>query len=410
MRIVDVVCSPGRTGFFFDDQAAIKAGALSDGLAYKGKPETPGFKKGIRIAGEAISVMLILEDGQVAHGDCTAVQYCGAAGRDPLFLAEGFIPIILAYIKPLLVGRQVSSFRELAFIVDSCKLGEKPIHSAIRYGVTQAILDAVAKVNRTLMAKVVAKEYHLSVSTEPIPIFSQSGDDRYNNVDKMIIKALPVLPHGLFNSIDKLGHKGEKLLEYIGWLRGRIAALAPYQGYAPSLHLDVYGTIGQAFNNDLKKVAAYFAELEKAAAPFELRIEGPLDMGGYEAQIDALAGLRRLVDEAGIDVGIVADEWCNTLEDCMAFGKAKAGHMLQIKTPDLGGINNTIEAVLVCKKFGIGAYIGGSCNETERSAQVCTHIAMATSPHQMLAKPGMGVDEGFMICFNEMNRILALTG
>ncbi|WP_334293932.1 hypothetical protein [Blautia argi] len=33
---------------------------------------------------------------------------------------------------------------------------------------------------------------------------------------------------------------------------------------------------------------------------------------------------------------------------------------------------------------------------------------MATKPDQILAKPGMGVDEGFMIVYNEMERILAL--
>ena len=78
------------------------------------------------------------------------------------------------------------------------------------------------------------------------------------------------------------------------------------------------------------------------------------------------------------------------------------------QTPDLGGVNNTIEAVLYCKAKGIGAYQGGTCNETDRSAQVCVQCAMATQPDQILAKPGMGVDEGFMIVYNEMNRILAL--
>ena len=33
---------------------------------------------------------------------------------------------------------------------------------------------------------------------------------------------------------------------------------------------------------------------------------------------------------------------------------------------------------------------------------------MATRPDQILAKPGMGVDEGYMIVYNEMQRILAL--
>lgn len=82
--------------------------------------------------------------------------------------------------------------------------------------------------------------------------------------------------------------------------------------------------------------------------------------------------------------------------------------MAQIKTPDLGGINNTIEAVLYCKEKGFGAYQGGTCNETDRSAQVCVHCAMAAKPDQILAKPGMGVDEGYMVVYNEMQRILAL--
>lgn len=78
MKITKVICSKGRTGFFFDDQRAIKKGAVSDGAAYVGDPVTDGFTS-IRQAGEAISVMLVLEDGQIAYGDCAAVQYSGAA-------------------------------------------------------------------------------------------------------------------------------------------------------------------------------------------------------------------------------------------------------------------------------------------------------------------------------------------
>ena len=118
--------------------------------------------------------------------------------------------------------------------------------------------------------------------------------------------------------------------------------------------------------------------------------------------------LRKEIDRRGIQVELVADEWCNTLEDVIYFTDNKAGHMAQIKTPDLGGINNTIEAVIYCKEHGMGAYQGGTCNETNRSAECCVHCAMATQPVQILAKPGMGVDEGYMIVYNEMQRILAL--
>lgn len=408
MKIKDVICSPGRTGFFFDDQKAIKAGAVLDGNAYFGDPVTPGFTR-VRQAGEAISIMFVLDDGQVALGDCAAVQYSGTGGRDPLFLASDYIPFIYKELKPNLIGREITSFKEMAEELDHFKDSEgKRLHTAIRYGITQAVLDACSKKNRTTMAQVVADEYGLTVSDEIITIFSQSGDDRYANADKMILKGSACLPHGLFNSVEKLGHSAEHFLAYIEWLRDRILKLRADESYNPVLHIDVYGNIGAALDNDLDKITDVFAKAEECAKPFHLRIEGPMDVGAREAQMEALRDLRKKVDERGINVEIVADEWCNTFEDVVYFTDNKAGHMAQIKTPDLGGINNSIEAVLYCKENGMGAYLGGTCNETNISAQACANVAMATSPDMCLAKPGMGVDEGYMIMYNEMNRILAL--
>lgn len=410
MKIIDVVCSAGRTGFYFDDQRAIKQGAGHDGVFYVGEPVTEGFRS-VRQAGESISVMIVLEDGQIAFGDCAAVQYSGAGGRDPLFLAEDFIPVIDTYIKPELVGKEANDFRGLCAMMEAIQVEGKRLHTAIRYGVSQAILDAVAKATGRLMCEVVADEYGCTVSEEPIAIFTQSGDDRYDNADKMIIKGAQVLPHALINNVEtKLGRKGEKLAEYVAWLRDRILENRTDASYNPVMHMDVYGTIGAAFgNNNYKAMADYIEELGRIAKPFKLRIEGPMDCDcDRETQLTALAGLTKELDDRGCDVELVADEWCNTLEDIKLFADHKAGHMVQIKTPDLGGINNTIEAVLYCKEKGIGAYQGGTCNETDRSAQVCVHCAMATKPVQILAKPGMGVDEGYMIVYNEMNRIMAM--
>lgn len=409
MKIKKVICAPGKTGFYFDDQKAIKAGAKNDGAFYQGEAITPGFTS-VRQAGESISVLFVLENGAVAHGDCAAVQYSGAGGRDPLFLAENFIPIIEQEIAPLYVGKEITSFKEMADRVDKhIKEDGKAYHTAIRYGVTQACLHAVALSKSKVMAQVIADEYNTEISSEIIPIFSQSGDDRYLNADKMIMKGVDVLPHALFNHVEtKVGMNGEKIKEYLEWLNNRITSNKPYPTYNPAIHIDVYGTLSVVFDNDLEAVANYMVELGEIAKPYQLRVEGPVDMDGKADQIEALSKLRALLEEKGSDVQIVADEWCNTLQDIKDFVTAKAGHMIQIKTPDLGGINNSIEAVLFCKEHDALAYIGGTCNETNRSAEVCAHIAMATSPVQYLGKPGMGVDEGYMIVHNEMSRVLAL--
>jgi methylaspartate ammonia-lyase len=408
MKIVDIICSAGKTGFYFDDQKAIKKGAKHDGMFYLGEPQTEGFTS-IRQPGESISVMIVLEDGQVAFGDCAAVQYSGAGGRDPLFLAEEFIPVIEGPIKEQLLNKETKNFKELAEEVDHMEIDGKRLHTAIRYGLTQALLDASAKAKKVTMAEVVKEEYGTGVELKRVPIFTQSGDDRYTNADKMIIKEADVMPHGLFNNVEeKLGLKGEKLKDYIIWLRERVLNNRTREDYNPVFHIDVYGTIGELLDNDTEKMTNYLAELEEAAKPFTLRIEGPMDVGSRTAQMEAMRDLRASLDSKGISVELVADEWCNTLDDVKYFAENKAGHMIQVKTPDLGGVNNSIEAILFCNENGVGAYLGGTCNETSRSAEICTNIGIACGATQVLAKPGMGVDEGIMIVNNEMNRVLAL--
>lgn len=410
MIIKNILFSKGLTGYYFDDQVAIKNNAINEGLFYIGSPRTEGFHS-IRQSGESISIMIILEDGQMATGDCAAVQYSGTAGRDQLFLADDYIALLQESIAPLLIGKELKSFRSLARMIDNFTdyRTDKKLHAAIRYGLSQALLDAVAKSRHQLMVDVIIDEYSLNSELNSIPIFTQSGDDRYVNVDKMIIKQSAVLPHGLINNIpEKIGFKGEKLFDYISWVKNRILEHRNNEEYSPVIHIDVYGTIGIVFNNDMDAIVDYLLTLEKAASPFQLNIEGPVDMQEREAQVLALKEITKKLNDRKSKVQIVADEWCNTFEDVCYFADQNAGHMIQIKTPDLGSIHNTVEAILYCKEKGVLSYQGGTCNETDRSAQVCVHVAMAAKPEQMLAKPGMGVDEGLMIITNEMNRILAL--
>jgi len=408
MKIVDIIYAEGKTGFYSDDQKAIKAGAKKDGFLYTGKPIIKSFSS-IRQAGESVSIMIILEDGQIGYGDCNAVQYQEVGGRDPLFITKKYIPIMEKYISENLIGLDVDNFKKTAEKIDNMKIEGKEIHKAIRYGISQALLDASAKSRKITMCEVVKLDYNIKGEVKYVPIFGQTGDDRYQNIDKMIIKGVDVVPHGLINNVEeKLGEKGEKLIEYIQWIKNRINIYNKYKDKKYILHFDVYGTIGQAFNNDYDKIVEYFEKISKAANPLIVRIEGPVDMEDRNKQIEALKELRKRIDEKKIKIELVADEWCNTLEDIKKFADEKAGHMLQIKTPDLGGINNTIEAILYCKEKGIGAYCGGTCNETDTSAKVTTHVALACSADQLLAKPGMGVDEGYMIVYNEMKRVLAI--
>jgi methylaspartate ammonia-lyase len=409
MRIESVRATPGVSGFFFDDQRAIKQGATQDGFDYEGDPVTPGFER-VREAGESLVVELELADGTVARGDCAAVQYSGAGGRDPLFRAGEYAPVVEGPVADELVGRDATAFGQNATVLESLEPARTDgdrLHTAVRYGVSQALLNAAARASHRTPTDVLAEAYGTVPADEPVPVFGQSGDERYANAEKMILKGVPVLPHGLFNSVEKVGEDGEKLVEYLRWLSKR--ATERGADYDPRFHVDVYGILGEVFGPpyDREEVVSYFDDLREAADPYPLQVEGPMDAEGRADQIHAMTELREGLATASVDVDLVADEWCNTLDDVQAFVDTGAADVVQVKTPDLGGIQRSAAAVRYCEGTDTRAYLGGTCNETVTSARACAHVALATNAAQVLAKPGMGFDEGFMVVTNEMRRTIA---
>ncbi len=406
-RIDQVRATPGVAAFFFDDQAAIRAGAEPDGFTYAGEPRTPGYGR-IREPGEALLVEVVLSDGRSVRGDCAAVQYSGAGDRDPLFRAAEYAPIVEGPVADALEGRNAAAFGDNAAVVETLRPDGDRLHTAVRYGVSQALLAAAAAAKGTTRTRVLADRFDTSPATTPVPVFGQTGDQRRRGAEKMLLKGVPVLPHGLFNNREKMGPEGERLLEYLSWLADRAEALGP-DGYDPRFHIDVYGMIGSLFGPpyDRTAVIEYFDALREAAAPYPLQVEGPMDAGERDAQINAMCELRDGLRDDGVPVDIVADEWCDTRADVEAFVDAGAADVVQIKTPDIGGLHQSGRTVLYCAGTETRAYLGGTCNETTVSARACAHVGLATDAAQLLAKPGMGFDEGYAVVTNEMHQTLA---
>jgi methylaspartate ammonia-lyase len=258
------------------------------------------------------------------------------------------------------------------------------------------------------MAEVICKEYGTKPSTKTVPVFIQTGDDRYIGTDKAIMKRAEILPQALIKYIDdEVGYDGEKLLTYARWIKERIQTIGE-GGFSPIIHLDLYGTVGYIFNQDVAKVIDYLEKLEDAVKPYALQAEMPIDLGSKDGTIEAFLEIKRAFKERGIGIKLVVDEWANTTEEMKEWTDKKAADIIQIKTIDVGGVNRIVETILYCKEHGMGTYLGGTCNETDISARVCANIAIATSPDQILAKPGMAVDEAMMIVKNEMSRVLAI--
>lgn len=408
LTIQHVLVSPGLGGFFFDDQAAIKSGAVADGAAYLGQAQTPGYRR-VREPAEAACIQLVLSDGFVAQGDAASVQYSGVGGREPRLNAIELSEKIKTELAPKLVGLNVDSFRQATTQVAEWTESVEGLGRAAAYGLSQALLAAAAHAaGHHLMARVIKDEWQLPGAAASVPLYAQTGDLRYDNVDKMILKSVEVIPHGLINTPALVGANGEALAEYITWIRSRIAALSSDPAYHPHLHLDVYGQLGVQAAGDLARTADMIQRLEAAAGDHELRLEHPIHAESRDQQIDLLLALKKELRGRGSRVRLVADEWANTIEDIQLFAQAGAVDFIQIKTPDLGSLHHTVEAILACQAAGVGAFLGGTCAETDVSARATVNIGVATGVSQMLAKPGMGVDEGLAIVNNEMNRAVQL--
>lgn len=298
MIIEKILTSRGISGYFNKDLAAIKAGAVPDGLTYCGTPRTPGFHA-VTQPGEALSIMLLLKDGQVAWGDCVDVVFTGAAGRDPIFKAQEQEQVIEQHIAPSIQGKRLNRFRDLADSIDDLEVSGRKLHTATRYGLTQALLDGVAKAHRLTMTETIASEYGCTPANRPVPLLGCATNQQKLDIDKLILKKIPLLPHGNTSNLARdLGTSGEKLLEYVRWLVGRIQTLRS-PDYNPTIHLDVYGTIGEAFHLEVPRIADYLGVVQEACAPFPIIIETPVIADSREKQIQIYRELRENLKNEG---------------------------------------------------------------------------------------------------------------
>ncbi|KAK6511390.1 hypothetical protein TWF481_000306 [Arthrobotrys musiformis] len=410
MNPVDVQFVVGLSGYFVKDLQAVRQSPQYNPLGDDNiLPQTPGFKSIVQ-AGQIISILLHLPTGGVAVGDCVDVIFSGAASRDPLFVADEHLGILESVVRPWLLGCDISSFRKNGEKVNSGSLGlykRCKLHSAIRYGLTQALLAATAQFHGCTIAEIISHEWGTPISNRPIDILASCHRNDTLQLDRMIMKKASLLPHASFVHVSDIGPNGSTLMDYVRFVAGRVR-MRGSTGYWPRLHFDVYGTLGDLFPQ-LNQLAAFLDKLAHAAQPYDVLIESPIIASSKAEQIRRLGELRTLLVQNSIRVKTVADEWCNTLEDIKEFADAGAVDYVQIKMPDLGGIDNSIEAVLYCGAKRTGCCLGGSANETEISARITAQVALATSPDFLLSKPGIGADEGLTILTNEMLRGIALT-
>lgn len=393
-----VLASPGFGGSWYTDLEAIKRGlATADGFHYAGTPITPGFKR-IQQPATAVCIQIQLSDGQIAYGDGVGVAYSGRMNRDTLMDPYELTVAVHEIVAPAFEGADLDSFRALA-----AKLETLQVHTAVKYGLSQALLDAVAKSRQETMAETIAREYGLRLEERKITLNHQVSTSWYEGVDKVILRRGDVIHTGSVRT--KKAFDGQ--LDYVRYLRKRIEQIGDAD-YRPMVHIDQYGHIGLAYDNDPTKVADYIEEMAAILHPYGLLVEDPINTGEKRSQIPAVGAVRRELERRGSAVRIMTDELCPTFADHRDFAEAHTADLQKIKAPDLGSIHNAIECAIYLREKGVGAYLSGSATGTDRSYQVHTHIAIAVGLSQLMTGPGSSVDEAHSVVINELGRTIAL--
>lgn len=400
MEISELMATEGIGGYYWRDQEAIGRGAERDGFLYRGEPLTEGFHSIIQVS-STVLLTARTQDGREFHGDCATVNHAFRSGRQTTPMAAQLISYSEGPLSDWLRRWQPSSFRDAAREIDTMQLDGKPLHMALRYGMSQVLLQCVAAERRVTMAEVLAAEYGLELATEPCDLLGSCGGSWYENVDKAILRELPYFPQTAMVRLDQL----DALPEYAAWIAKRIQEIGK-PGFAPTLHYDLHGLLSERVGDDLEAAVSYLKRVEEASGPHPVLFEDPLDAGAREPQVRLMSRLREALHRSGSRIRLIADEWCNTRDDVKYFVDQGCCDLIQIKMPDLGGVDNTVEACMTCKAGDVGVYLGGSCNETDISARVASHVALAVQPTEFLGKPGLGLDEGVMVVTNEMKRAI----
>jgi methylaspartate ammonia-lyase len=400
LRISRIVLSLGAGGYWVQDQEAIQAGAKQDGFLFEGTPVLPGFRA-IREPSIAYCVSLVLDDGQVAYGDCLSVFNAGHAGRPPP-LREENIQRVREALSSTFIGRSFIGFRDACAALGQVQL-ETSLLTPVAFGVSQALLHATGIVRRMPMAKVLMAEFGIQPPVTAPGLLASCGGDWERNVEKAIIRRCAMFPQSAIQTQQEC----ERLPDYVTWIRKRLDKLGSKE-YRPDLHFDFHSKLGGIYNNDVDRICAYFGRLVDLAAPYRIFFEDPFRAHGATQALEQMAQFRERLDTRGPGCFLIADEWANAQAQLSRFVEAKAAHAIQIKMPDNGSLINAIEGIQTCQRGGVLPYVGGSCNETDISARVTVHVGLAFSAWRMLLKPGFGFDEGFMIMKNELSRVLAV--
>lgn len=277
---------------------------------------------------------------------------------------------------------------------------ERPLHPAVRYGLSQALLAAVARARSVTPAEVIAEEYDLSRPEAPVPLLSTVGTAGATAIAcDHRVAGLTIRWPGE-DPEEELGRNNGRLQGYLRRLSEYLARTV-VAGYRPAIHLDVGGGLGVLYEYDAGKLLGAIYGLCRVAEPYPLVVADPVAMESRAEQIEKMAKLKRYIGMREFSVRLAAGAWVDSPAAARAFLEVEAADLLHLDMVRLGGVHPTVEIALAARERGAGVLL------QSHGDPAAAHIALALRPAFLSTGPDYEDGRGIAAFHNEMARTLA---
>jgi methylaspartate ammonia-lyase len=254
---------------------------------------------------------------------------------------------------------------------------ERPLSPSLRYGLSQALLTALAAVREVTLTELIAVEFNLPFQPALTPMHLDINGAAPAPDASVLSKHIQSLGYriGVGNPKERLGSDGAKLQRFIRELTDLIERVTE-PDYRPAIHLDVAGGLGQIYEDNVGRILGALYGLEQAAQPYPLCISDPVSTDDPDKQIEIRQQLLDFIRLRGMRIRLGVRSPLRSLADVQRFAATGAAHLLELSLPQLGTIQQSIRAIHICRQAGMAVLLRDDGN----APQFACHASLAAQP------------------------------